>query len=435
MPPMDPSETPQKLPPRTAPTWEVELLISAAAVFAMLQLPGWLDERVLALLPRLDGDWHRGALLAYVYAKVTALILAVTFIVHLALRARWIALVGLDSVYPGGVRTERLRMGPVQRGVEEGLRLPFDQAIDRADNRATIVFAIGVMVATFVIAIMIAVSVAFALTWIVVRALDLPVDVYLASLAVMGLLLVPLLVAGMLDQSRGAALPASGRAHAWLRKIFRTYARVGMGRSSDPLMALLGSRSGEMRILGMLIGVVLLAVVVTVASLIANQLPDRFGNYGFFPRPARMQRLDPAYYDDSRQPGRDDALPFVQSSVVEGPYLRLTVPYRPRVMASAMRASCPAPDADATREQRAAGQLQCLSRLHAVKLDGKPVPGLRYEVTVDARSDRPALLAMIDVRELAPGRHEITIARPAREDLPAARRRADPGVDRIVFWR
>ena len=45
------------LPKHTTPTWEVELLISGVAVFAMLQLPGWLDDGMFALAPRLGAAW------------------------------------------------------------------------------------------------------------------------------------------------------------------------------------------------------------------------------------------------------------------------------------------------------------------------------------------------------------------------------------------
>ncbi len=34
----------ERLPPRTTPTWEMELLISGATVFALFQLPGALDQ-------------------------------------------------------------------------------------------------------------------------------------------------------------------------------------------------------------------------------------------------------------------------------------------------------------------------------------------------------------------------------------------------------
>ena len=52
------------LPNRTTPTWEVELLISGVAVFAMLQLPGLLDDAVMALEPRLGVDLRQILLLA-----------------------------------------------------------------------------------------------------------------------------------------------------------------------------------------------------------------------------------------------------------------------------------------------------------------------------------------------------------------------------------
>src|SRR6476660_3842913 len=106
-----------QLPRLTTPTWEVELLISGVAVFAMLQMPGWLDDRWFALRPRLDAGWLEPLLLIYIYAKSGVLLLACTFVVHLLLRARWIALVGMHSVYPAGIDWNRLRIGPVQREV------------------------------------------------------------------------------------------------------------------------------------------------------------------------------------------------------------------------------------------------------------------------------------------------------------------------------
>jgi len=95
-----------------------------------------------------------------------------------------------------------------------------------------------------------------------------------------------------------------------------------------------------------------------------------------------------------------------------------------------MRASCAHADALAKREQ-AEARLGCLSALHPVSLDGKPLPGLRYEIASDPRADRPALLAMIDVRALAPGRHELQVARP-----PRSGKEEEDGLsfDRIPFW-
>ena len=130
---------------RTAPTWEVELLISGVAVFAMLQLPGWLDDRMFALSPRLNDDWRIVVMLSYFYSKSAAVVLAVTFALHLLLRAQWIALVGMHSVYPQGVRWDRLlsKMPPYQARQARTEIPAMEQVVEAADNRATTVFGLG----------------------------------------------------------------------------------------------------------------------------------------------------------------------------------------------------------------------------------------------------------------------------------------------------
>src|SRR5690606_25714907 len=126
------------------------------------------------------------------------------------------------------------------------------------------------------------------------------------------------------------------------------------------------------------------------------------GSYGLFPDDAG-KALDLAHYDDQRNPARHAAVPYVQSMVIDAPYVQLVLPYQPRRDDPAMRAGCPQP------EER----LACLQSLHGGTLDGKPVDDLAYEIARDPRTNRPALLAMIDIRQLAPGRHELQVARPA----------------------
>jgi hypothetical protein len=80
-------------------------------------------------------------------------------------------------------------------------------------------------------------------------------------------------------------------------------------------------------------------------------------------------------------------------------------------------------------------RLACLQALRAVTLDGMPLNDLRYQIASDPRTDRPALLAMIDVRDLPRGRHEIRIARPPRIDRKPDKDDPDPGYDQIPFWK
>jgi hypothetical protein len=420
------------LPKHTTPTWEVELLISGVAVFAMLQLPGLLDDALFALQPRFDPAWVQPAKILYIYLKSVAVILAATFSIHLLLRARWIALVGMHSVYPDGVRWERMRMGPVQREVAEVQHPAAAVTIDRADNRATVVFSVGVMMATVLLTVSLAVALLFAaaIGAFAMFAVQVPLGAAFSVCAI--LLVLPLGLSILLDRRAGARLPSRGRARRALAALFRGYGRIGFAHG-NPILNLLASHGGERRSTLLMFAIFVPVMLgITFALKVAGH-PERFGGYAGFPQPSPStgRVLDAAHYDRLRDTGRDPAVPYVQDAVVIGPYLQLHVPYRPGDDDAAIARDCPAV-AGAADAARDGAVLDCLQRLHAVAMDGKPVRDLRYDAGSDPRTDRPALVAMIDVRALARGRHELRVA---RTDAGAADRAAGAAEYVIPFWR
>lgn len=430
------SETPATgaMPARTTPTWEVELLISGIAVFAMLQLPGWLDDALLWLAPRFETDLSAPLQIMHMYLKSAALILATTFSIHLLLRARWIALVGMYSVYPDGVRWEKLRMGPIQREVESGRFKDSAAAIDSADNRATTVFAMGVMLASILLLLSLTIALSFGAVMLAMLLLGVQVDGKNVFALCAMLVMAPFLAALFVDRRYGGRLRPDGIVHRAAAAIFRFYARIGMGRGSN-VIGLLASHGGERRTVVATTLIITLALAAALLSSNALRDPYSIGNYALFPQPGAgaARTVDTAHYEDQRNALRDPAVPFIQASVVTGPYLRLIVPYQPERDGSALRRTCPAARAAGDEDARAASTLACLQALHNAELDGKPLPGLEYELSSDARTDRPALLAMIDVRQLAPGRHVLTVARPASAN--EYKRRETPAPYRIPFWR
>jgi len=425
------SNTP--LPSRTTPTWEVELLISGVAVFAMLQLPGQLDHALFWLEPRLGEDWRLIATMSYLYAKSAAVILAVTFVLHLLLRAHWIALVGMHSVHPDGIRWDRLNMGPVQQEVERSRGEHLPQAIERADNRATTLFAVGVMLASLTLWVALTAIVVYALGSLIAWLSGNAIPLHRAMMMIGALVMLPYALLATLDRHFATRWREGSRARGLLHRALTAYAKVGFSRGNNPIMALLASHGGDRKTVLLTSGLMILALLGVAILLPTLQEPDRLGDYALFPHGDGMPAVDSSHYDDQRDPDRAEAAPYVQSMVATGPYLQLVVPYVPRRVEAPMR-QC-AVDGPATDEARAAALLACLGRLHAVSLDGRPLADLRYEASNDPRTDRPALLAMIDVRDLAPGRHELRIARPPYSDRRARKNRPDPGHDRIVFWR
>lgn len=418
---------PMALPRHTTPTWEVELLISGVAVFAMLQLPGLLDDALFAALPRFDPAWGEPLRIIYMYLKSASVILAATFAIHLLLRANWIALVGMYSVFPDGVRLDALRMGPVQRALEHRLAADPVRVIDRADNRATVVFAIGVTLALMLVGVSLLIVLVFTALVLALALAGVAVDVSAWFLAAIAIAVVPIALAMLVDRHAGHRLAPGSLAARLLEALFRGYRPFGFDRGGNAI-AFVASHGGRTRMVLLVAAIFLPVMIAVLVGLKALQSPQKVGGYGLFPEPApgSARVFDAAHYDHLRDVGRDPAVPFIDDPVVRGPWLRLTVPFQPGADDAALLGRCP--EAVAAGDEDADRVLDCLQSIHAVGLDGKPLASLRYDAGSDPRTERPALVAMIDARELAPGRHELRIARAGAEDHGEA-------AWVIPFWR
>jgi len=426
-----PDESIDKLPGHTTPTWEVELLISGVAVFAMLQLPGWLNDRLMFLLPRFEDSLRASLIMVFSYSMGAAVILAATFALHLLLRAYWIALVGMHSVYPDGIRWERLRMGPIERQVMQHRDGDFAAMVERADNRASVVFATGVALATILLVLTVLVVGLFAAGMTIAMALRWQVHAERVLLIGIAIVLGPSLLISLLDRRWGARLPEGNPLRRLIAAGFNLYARFGFANKGG-VLGMLSSHHGRWRVQAIATAAIAVCLCGAMFGQLAMRAPERLGSYAGFPRFDKhtVNMVDAAYYDDQRDPLRSRMVPFIQSAEIDGHYLRLTVPYQPDRDAAAMRRTCPAAAKIDDADARAAATLHCLAALHPVTLDGKPVAGLRYDAGSDAQTERPALVAMIDVRALAAGRHELAIAdaSPAGDDPSLS----DPWV--IPFW-
>ncbi|MDN5924748.1 MAG: hypothetical protein L0H70_07095, partial [Xanthomonadales bacterium] len=361
------------MPRHTTPTWEVEMLISGAAVFAVLQLPSWLTHQVFHWLPRLNDDWGGALSTLYIYLMSATVMLALTFIFHLALRAHWIALIGMHSVFPGGIRWANARMGPVQLAVEQKRLGSVARAVDRADNRATVVFAVGVMLTTMLVALCLIVAPMFAAILLADHVLGSSTLITLCLVALPLLIALPYQWARRYDQRKGAQLPANSRLRRVMTWIFSSNIRLGSSRNSYA-WTLLATNVGRHRI-NVAVWLVLLPVLGAAAlSIVSMQSPNALASYGLFPYdPGGMRAQNTAYYDDQRDIGHLQTVPYIQSAIITGPYVRLVVPWRPDVDARAVREQCSKDLPKQTAAERASSTLDCLGALLAVRLDGKPL--------------------------------------------------------------
>jgi hypothetical protein len=441
--PLPPPDANDAIPRRTTPTWEMELLLSGATVFALFQAAQAIHGANVYLLTRLAGDWQMLIPLLITYAHGAVMVLGLAFALHLGMRAYWVALVGMNSVFPGGLDVRRMRAGPLTRDLLQRRWVDMDTVIERADNRATVVFALGISIAIVLLPLSAVVAALFGVSALIAAALGRPGDTMTAYMVVGGVLLLPYLLATALDRWRGERLvPGS-----WLQRTCAAtlagYARIGMSRDYSPLVTLFQTNIGERRGTAVVISVMLLALFGSVAAMKFAGNDLGFGNFGAFPSPRRGMdaSTDGRHYASNHEIDRSPWQPFVPDRVSRGAYLPLVVPYVPETQGHLLRDCAVGTqelDDTADERQRRAALLRCVAAGIAVTLDGEPLPLLPDWYSQPDRDIR-GLLYMIDVRDLANGRHELTVlATPDPEaakndDEARAERERQPY--RIPFWR
>jgi hypothetical protein len=427
-----------RLSPDTTPTWEMELLVSGATIFGLLQLPGLIDHAFFKALNLSPQDYAQLLWVLWIYSKAAIVTLVITFIAHLFLRGYWVALVGMNSVYPGGIRWENLGMGPIARAVGERRNGSMPATIERADNRATRVFATGFGFAMIMLMLPMAMLLVLACS-LLFEALVGPGHTMAVVGSVVAVVIVPWVVSRMLDQRLGARISPAGSLGRTLAAVLGFYARLGLGRGSNQLVALFASHEGRARagMAGLMILMPVMAILMVQSSIAKGRLP--LGQFiGLSTDDPYSDSASPAAFYGDTTPQRFTLLPLphIPSRVVQGPYLELFIPFLPRMHAPAMQARCPDALALRTGPQASRARVDCLAKLADLRIDDVPA-ATRLDASSDPDTGQPGMLAMLPMDGLSSGRHELSLGAPAQATpegdaggrVPQARRY------RIPFWK
>jgi len=421
----------QSIPKRTTPTWEMELLVSGGTVFGLMQLAGLVDDSFVSLYNRASEDFSFTLMPLWVYIKFVLVTLIGTYLVHLGLRGYWVALVGMNSVSPGGVDWRKLRIGPLSRQYLEKNAPPMATTIENVDNLATRVFGIGFGFAMTMLVPVVLAAISLVLGWAIKQAFDVENTRWVFA-AVFAAVFLPWGLAVTIDQYWGSRIREGSLPYRMLQANFAFYERLGISSQSNPLISIFNSRGVKrwgwlsLVVLSITLTVLLSLVSKALGGLPVDELPGLPSEGQFAADSA------PAGFYASQRPAPDNLrpLPYIPDRVVRGPYLELFVPYLPRKHTPAMQRACPAALA-LSKKGDSRASLDCLAKLQDAQLDGKPLV-LDFDASSDARSGQPGMLAMVPIRHLAPGRHELSLLAvdPKREAAGKEPRRY-----RISFWK
>ena len=181
----------------------MELLVSGAVVFGLFRLPPLLGGFLGSVLQTTAGSVRLFSAYAYVFAAMAIYTLLACFLLHLGCRAFWIGLVGLESVFPEGVKWDRTPIGPHSRRHLKRILLPLDRQIERLDDISSLIFSFASMlvlnIAYSLLVIMAAGVAAFAISRLAFGGRHL-VECFVGTAIA---LLAPPLLFGLADRSFG----------------------------------------------------------------------------------------------------------------------------------------------------------------------------------------------------------------------------------------
>jgi hypothetical protein len=421
-------------------TDELELIVSGLLALSLLTLPSWLFDGWVRASAHAEGLWQIALMMGYMFGSGLSYTLGVTFIIHLAVRAYWVGLIGLKATFPKGIRWDSIStVGPIARDYHKR-RLPdLMSVIDRADRAASMLFALATLIALLILWSSLGIVVLILIGALLGRLFDLGQETVILSLVGVYSVLMMVAVAIMLTDAfvarRRPALQQSPRLRRLVFGTLRVYEWVLPQRLILPVQLTLQSNlSGRVYTIGFMV-IMFVAPMVGVIHVVASRTFALTGSYQVLDTDSIEFGQASAHYEDQRvEHDRLLRYPMIPSDRMGGSYLRLFLPHLPERDNEALRERCPtvfSAEPAPPSAQAAAARTACLAALWTLTLDGQPVPAGDFLASERRDLGLRGLQGYLPTAGLAPGRHDLLAVWNADGGGDGPQRRREY---RIPFW-
>ncbi len=439
-------------------TWELELLLSGAIIVALFKFPGAVDEIFNQVRLHISSELFTPLFYIYYPAKMALTPMMLILMLHILIRGFWVGLVGLNAVFPGGIKWDKIDVGPLTRSLYES-RLSTRRLQERADQLSSALFSVLFIILTFAVAVglwaLLSIAIALFIKSILGSGLDIEVLAERSYFAVFLIIVAPPSIVNLVDL---LAKKAPGLIDRWPR-----LARIARGTLLTyyygfflflwyPPIAVLVSNLSRRRLrwweagLASIPASMLLALTV-VLPLFGPRLAS-LNSYVYAPPLAQESGQSAVHYDSLRPADAPVAAPSIQSDMLRDPYLRLFLPYDAYHDNNRLAEFCPEvepfrADGDLlaaflsrpTAPDARAAALGCFSRLWTVELDGRQIADLELWFADQPGNGGRGAITYLAIDQLPPGRHLLVIRKATTaRDREHSRHNPEHFEFYIPFW-
>jgi len=386
-------------------TDEIELIISGLTTVALFTMPGWLFESLTAYFSHRTQASSQVIEMLLILAPGLFYGLGACFAVHLVIRAYWAGLAGLRSVYPEGIRWDRIPgIGPMTKESYKK-RLPdLSHAIASSDHAASTLFSVISMIALgmlWISILILGIIMAAQLLGPLVGDVDQALDILL--IIMITFFVGPPMLIWVLDAFLARRIPDL-KDRPWVRgvvdRLNDLYFWLWPQRLILPVQLTLQSNTRP-RLFNLL--VIIGTAVIVLIGFWRYEAWTEFtlsNQFVYMDNAAIGQGIDSAHYEHLRGPrDRLRPVPTIHHFEQRSAFVRVFLPYFPRRDNLVLDAHC----ADQKEP------MSCLRSLWSVALGDRVLDTAQLLPTERRDLNQRGLTGVLPLTGLAPGLHRLDI--------------------------
>jgi len=389
-------------------TDELELIISSLTIFALFSIPGWLFDKIADIYTHMSTSLVIASTVGTTLLAGVSYGLAACFVVHLMARAYWVGLIGLRTVFPGGINWSKMPgLGPLSRQYYQDTLPDLDTVIQNTDRLASSLFAVISMLTLSVLwfgtilVVVLVVSGAIGAQFGLTNA-GMGIGTAVLLLVFPGL---PILVY-LLDRQIASRVPRlrDSRIFADLVRFLRRIAAFAYPqRLVLPVQLTLQSNTRPVAFFVVLTLSVVVIVAVGNTRAAAWRNFTLSGEFAYLDTTQVREGFRSTYYEDMSSPlDRLRGWPRVDSFKQSGSFVHLFLPYQPLRDNLVLDQLCGS-------AEEAPDRVACLRQLWTVGIDGNPVSMANFESAERADLGMRGLIGLVALTGLEPGLHRIEV--------------------------
>jgi len=439
--------------------WELELVISGAVIVALFQIPQLIDRLYEGLALHLSNEIHMLPFMFYYIGKLILYPLIMTFMLHFFLRGFWVGLIGLKSVFPDGVKWEKLKLPPLQERFLKEESRDLDGVMDLVDRLSSTLFSIlFLLVITFLwmgalflccVPIAMAINSQFGSEW---KFNWILIGTFYAMLIIIfsgsGL-------GTIYDkhlQKHPEKLGKHPKLEAAVSFLYRFANVMSLSFINVPIITTFRSNLKKGTAIAGFFFLLIFFPAIFLTSFLLSKGILNFDSYHFFPNQKSEWEVRSIHYDNLREHHELLDVPSIQSDIIEASFVKLFIPFQVHKDNRLIEEYCP--DLKAYRnegfswattyeaEEHNDELITCIRDIYQVELNGTPLNDVRFLLYTHPKSKVRGILGYIPIERAQPGQNLLhiqkkttTASREEAQESPSEQRRLKGKTNwYIPFW-